>query len=513
MSKVAKKIITYNGTEEEAGACRKIAGQFYKIGDLTKENSGQCYLYEDTYYRETSTKLQWDHELERYNHVDNMVKGYTLNGLKYFTYNRSKNYHASEGLFVIDNTPTILKVNNLYWDFARGVYVPHQPGISKPAVLPRKPTYKTLSSEIYSLNEYNTTEIQQDFNKYVKTANLFDKFLHNYTYGLEIETDGGYFPENLFYKLGCVPLKDGSIMGTEITTLLYPPNINLMEELFNNTSQFCTATHNNSLHVNLSGFKNSPKFRVAMYLLYYRLQQEILAFTPLYKRDLQYFTDKRGGPKDHCKPMESLNIVHRYKKDTLDVEVKKADEIIFKFLNEGVYDDTYNIETRRHVRQGNAKWDHQNRYYALNLMPMYFGNVANSRIEFRLHSGTVNKYKSLIWIFICAAITKFVENNTDRILIGTDKITLDDVLYETIIREDNDEERFLLDYITTYINQRREKNTSYIMNHNGSIYGDEFSRDNSFVFEIQGKLSPFNYEFSRTVKEISTKRKPSKKGA
>lgn len=484
-----KKIITYNGVEAYASKCRKIAGQYYIIGDLSQRNSGQCYLYDGVYYRETSEKLKWDFELQTYNAVANMVKGYTPEGLGYFTRNPRENFQAHDNLFVFREE--VAKMNKLMWDYAKG-YFTTTPVAAKPTVMSRKPVYQTLNTETYSLTDYDTSTIEREFNKYEFTEHMFDKYLHNFIYGLEIETDAGYFPENLYYKLGAVPLKDGSINGTEITTLLYPPNINLMEELFTATGNYCNATQNNSLHVNISGFKNTAEFRVALYIFYYRLQQEILAFTPLYKRDLQYFQEKKGGPKDHCKPMESLNIVRKFKAATMKQDIAEADKTIFRFLNEGVYDSNCNLETRRHIRQGNNKWDHQNRYYALNLMPMYFGNIKNSRIEYRLHSGTVNKYKAMIWILICAAITKFVENNTTRILLGVDKITLDDVLYETIIKEDNDEERFLLEYITAYINKRRETNTKFVMNHQGSIYGDEFLRDSSFVFEIHG-ASLFNY--------------------
>lgn len=484
-----KKIITYNGTEAYASDCRKIAGQYYIIGKLNERNSGQCYVYDGVYYRENSEKLKWDFELQSYNLTVNMVKGYTDEGLGYFTRNIRENFSAHDGLFVFRQES--VKPNKLYWDYLKGYYS-LLPSAGRPTHMPRKPTYQTLNTETYSLTDYDVSNIEKEFNKYEFTEHMFDKYLHNYIYGLEIETDAGWFPENLYYKLGAVPLKDGSINGTEITTLLYPPNINLMEELFTATGTFCEANQNNSLHVNISGFKNTAEFRVALYIFYYRLQQEILAFTPLYKRDLQYFQEKKGGPKDHCKPMESLNIVRKFKTATMKQEIAEADKTIFRFLNEGVYDSTCNLETRRHIRQGNNKWDHQNRYYALNLMPMYFGNMANSRVEYRLHSGTVNKYKALIWILLCAAITKFVENNSTRILLGVDKITLDDVLYETIIREDNDEERFLLEYITEYINRRRDANTKYVMRHNGSIYGDEFSKDSSFAFEIHG-ASLFNY--------------------
>lgn len=496
-------IITYKGATAPENCCRKIKGQYYIIGDPNVKNSGECYLINDTYYRETSPKIAWDSEMKAYNLIEYMVKGYTDEGnIGYFTPIIQNNYLADDMLYV-QNDDAIIK-NKLSYDYHIGKYVSKNPLIGKPQIFDRRPNYNTLRTDIYSLSEYNIEEIERIFKAYPLESSPFDKFLNGFTYGLEIETEGGYFPENLYYKFGCVPLKDGSIQGTEITTLKYPPNFKLMSSLFDKVNQYCLANQNNSLHVNISGFKNTPEFRVAMYLLYYRLQQEILQFTPIYKRELEYLTGKRGGAKDHCKPMESLGIVRRYNENELASQVKSSDIIIFKFLNEGIYDVEHNIETRKHVRTGAHKWDMANRYYALNMIPLYFGNIESSRIEYRLHSGTVNKYKALAWIFITAAITKFVENNTKRILIGKDKITLDDILTEMMYNEESTEGIFLYNYIKAYIANRTENNLKLLMSHRHGIYGDEFSRDNSFQFEI-AKQSIFNFGEAAG--------KPKKKGA
>lgn len=487
-------IITYNGVEADPKLCRRINGAYYKIGDPNIKNSGQCYEIKGTYYRETSPKMSWDHELKQYELVDNMIYGWVNGGgLGWFTPDISTNHFASDGKMV--QSEYAIGINKLTYDYSRGIFVENKIKSSPHKIIGGRPTYQNLRTDIYSLSDYDTSLIEETFKNYKFTKSVFDKFLNNYTFGLEIETDMGWFPQCKYFKLGCVPLKDGSIGGSEITTLKYPASMRLMEELFDTCAQYTEATSNNSLHVNISGFKNTPDFRVALYVLYYRLQQEILQFTPIYKRSLEYFTTKQGGPKDHCKPMESLNIIKRYNEADLKQQITNSDIAIFKFLNENVYNSDSNIDTRVHAREGAHKWDHKNRYYALNLMPLYFGNPKGSRVEFRLHSGTVNKYKAMVWIFICSNIIKFVEKNATRILTGRDKITLEDVLMETMISENNPtpEETFIYNYIINYIAARTSQNMLMVVRPQNDVFGTEFINDRQFTFAIDG-ITLFNFE-------------------
>lgn len=507
------KIVTYNGIESSDDVCRKINGQWYKIGDRYTKGSGQCYDIEGTYYRETSPKMAWDAELKKYNTIDLMVSGWTEEGeLGYFTRRVTENYFAEDNL-IVQNDAAITK-NNLRYDYGKGLFNKNgslkfaQPQIFMGTA---KPSYTNLRNDVYNLSEYPVGLISIHFKEYPLKESIFDKFLHDQMFGLEIETDGGWLPENKYLKLGCVPLKDGSIKGTEITTLPYPANFKLMEDLFETCSKYTLATPNNSLHVNISGFSNTPMFRVAMYVLYYRIQQEIMAFIPLYKRSLEYLMNKTGGPKDHCKPLESLNIVHRYREDGLERAVNDADVAIFRFLNEGTYNNEYNIQTRKHVREGGHKWDQKNRYYALNMMPLYFGNAKNSRIEYRIHNGTVNKYKALNWIFICSCITKFVERNTHRILTSKEKITLDDILLETLSVGDTPEGNFLYSYLTEYIANKSAINARLVTKGSDDLYGEEFNKDNTYIFEI-GKKSIFNFseqQISNNIKSGKSSKKRS----
>ena len=488
-------IITYNGKTELRSACRSINNKFYKIGNVTIKDSGDCYLMTDgQYYRLAQGKIAWNFSTNVYDYVENMVKGYIPNKEKigYFNYDVKQNFNAVDNLLVFDDKT--IEMHKLHYDFTRGVFLETANGRNVPMQIREKPSYKTLPNTIYGMGDY-PKEILDDVTKSYKETlsntpkSIFDKYFEGLKFGLEIETDLGWWPEPYYYKFGCVPLKDGSIHGTEITTIPYEGRFNLFADLFKSMCKYTQATQNNSLHVNISGFKNTPEFRVAIYNMYYRLQQEINAFTPVYKRELAYFINKPGGAKDHCQPLEKLGVVFRYDEDEYSLQIEKSDIEIFKFLNEGHYNERCNIKSRRHIKEGGHKWDQHNRYRALNMIPLYFGNVAASRIEYRVHSGTVNPTKSLVWLFITSAITKFVENNAKRILCSKEKITLDDILKETY-EDETKEGLFLLEYIRSYIAQREITNTRIVTTH-GDIYGNEFLEDRQFAFKLNNKSDLF----------------------
>lgn len=475
-------VITYNGNKYPRTECRLINNKYYKIGNIKVKDSGDCYQINNTYYRMVSNKIAWDHELKQYNLIENMVQGYVpdkANPKGYFT--RSNNNILSSDNELILNEDTV-KIIGMKYDFSNGLYS-FNPVFSSPMVLRTKPSYRNLPTNIYGMADYpvelvdNISDVASS-QEYIKSR--FDKFFFNYTFGLEIETDGGWLPEKLYYKYGALPLKDGSILGTEITTLPNKLSVDYINKFFTDLSTYTMVQQNNSLHVNISGFDNTPKFRVALYNMYYRLQQEINQFIPIYKRELAYFLSKTGGAKDHCKPLESLGIVKRYNTETNN-DITESDKTIFRWLNEGVYNNIYNIETRRHQKQNSPKWEWHSRYYALNLMPLYFGRMDFSRVEYRIHSGTVNKHKALAWCFITAAITKFVELHADRILYTKDKIDLDEI-FNVVYDPSNDPDgKVMYDFLKTYIQIRTNDNVQRVVNHDGNIYGNEFRADNTFA--------------------------------
>ena len=488
-------VVTYDGSIHPRSKCRRIKDIYYLLGDPSVKDSGQCYLIGDTYYISNgiNAKVQWNYSRGGYTiDLKGLVKGYVdkKGTIGYFEPDVSQNLpacNADRQYLTIMNENCI--PTNMAYDFADGIIKPiSQISMSKPFVVERnKPTYSTLSSEYYGFGEdLNTRNVEKIFKQNLEKipVSVFDKYFGKYTHGLEIETDGGWLPEYVYYRHGALPLKDGSIYGTEITTFPYVPYkmFNNLKQLANECSKYTIATHNTSLHHNVGNVPNDPYFRVALWMLYCRLQSEIETFIPPYKRDQRFFAEKRGRGKDHCRIQESLGLLRRY--HDWKTEIPIADEEIRRFLNEGSVASKF-------VKRDHNKWDQRTRYYALNLLPMYFPKEGSQpRVEYRIHSGTVNPTKILCWTFLCTAITKFAEEQQERIFVGRDKITLEDVI-EFAFADGTPEGVFLTEYLKEYVKYRTKQHIDTL--NNDSVYGSEFKDDNSFVFQYK-KMSLLNYE-------------------
>lgn len=487
-------VVTYNGTVANRADCRKIGDNYYIIGKVNVKDSGQCYLINGTYYISNGplSKVQWNYTKKIYTtDLNGLVYGWVDNNgtLGYFESNPAEMLQVTENgkVFFAMNEKCILK--NFEYDFNDGLYK-HKLNVAYPEPYVsdrRKPTYGSLSTEYYGFGEDPNTKFVKEVSDMYEEKNIeehvFDKYFHNKTIGLEIETDGGWLPERYYYQYGALPLKDGSIYGTEITTFPYNKKyIGKIGGLLQKCSEYTVCSFNNSLHVNIGNIRNDANFRVALWMLYCRLQSEIESILPPYKRDAQYLTEKRGRGKDHCKLQEPLGLLKRYHNP--EIEIPLADKTIRTFLNEGNPGNSY-------VRQDNAKWEQRSRYYALNMMPAYFAKAGQApRIEFRVHSGTVNPIKTICWTLICVAITKFAEDNYGKIFKGDDKILLEDVLQYSFI-DGTPEGAFLYKYVMDYVNYRAALHTTAITQNN--VYGDEFSTDRQMTFKVNGKTI-LNYE-------------------
>jgi len=473
-------VVTFDGTTHPRSKCRKISNEFYLIGDVQVKDSGQCFLINDTYYtlRPSSAKIAWDHTRKQYNLIDQMVQGYVDNKLTfgYFTLSLTECLQASRDLYFMNET-CIPK--NYSYDFGSGIYT-DAPVIKKMSITERKPIRKMLRTDLYGFGEDPSTQkvLETSFNWIQNNVDrsVLDKYFKDYKYGLEVETDGGWLPERTFFRYGALPLRDGSIFGEEVTTAPYtgPRVFNTIRGLFKEMQKFNMSSQNNSLHVNVGNVPNTPEFRVALWVLYCRLQAEVEAMIPAYKRDQRYFLEKRGRGKDHCRYMESLGLLKRY--TNLKTEIPEADDIIRRFLNEG-------STSKEFKAQNQPKWEQKTRYYSLNFLPLYFEqNAKRHRIEYRIHSGTVNPTKALNWILICTAITHYAQTMQNTIFEGKVKITLSDVIDHAF--QDGEEGTELANYLKAYVQQRTREHIATIEQDN--LYGTEFLNDNGYKFIFGG---------------------------
>lgn len=154
----------------------------------------------------------------------------------------------------------------------------------------------TFSRRYEAIESFNIFEGRQK----VINPESFDitPYLH-YTFGLEFETSMGYVPENLCFRDGLIPLRDGSISGLEYSTVVLGGNegLSLLKQQVETLKKYTAFNKECSLHVHLGGFPLNPDAIYRAYLICKFLEGEIENIVPpLTFKSGQY---KENG-KDYC---------------------------------------------------------------------------------------------------------------------------------------------------------------------------------------------------------------------
>lgn len=125
-----------------------------------------------------------------------------------------------------------------------------------------------------------------------------------YSFGLEFETSQGYVPEDLCYRDGLIPLRDGSISGIEYSTVVLSGNegIALLEQQLESLKKYTDFNKECSLHIHFGGFPLSREKIFNLYQLCKSLEEEISNLVPRYT----FTTCKyKANGKDYCKRLSS----------------------------------------------------------------------------------------------------------------------------------------------------------------------------------------------------------------
>lgn len=503
-----KMVITVTGDSFPRSQCRKIEGCFYKLGDVKKQNSGDCYEIthdgKTTVYRAKNPNLIWDYTdncycLREDKHINGIVdfdaktKRF-ING--YFQLNIYNNIFMS-GQRVISAEPLRkagMSFNPMKNVWESSIFV--QKAYSSTAINEgiSKIIYESFSDSFYSTSEHSffkkSQQLADDWAEKNIADSVFDRFFDRYTIGVEAETCAGNIPENYLFRTGLLPLRDGSIVGHEFTsTVIGSKYFGRFKEIFEQLSKNCFTNQNCSLHYHFGNIPKSKEFTVSLWMLYYRLQDSIESLCPPYKRDLHYLTKKRvssgtaNGIKDHCKRLP--NLFPSLKITNID----EAFDMLLTFFNDNQLPAKSNSSNLifKHRKEGRPKWDYEARYYAINFIPFLF-EEGKQTIEFRFHSGTVNFYKAFAWALICSALLQYAEINMERIFEGKEKIRLIDVI--SVLNDGTPESNFLVLWLSEYISERSLSHQKLVIKND--IFGKEFYDDNNYTFTVNG-MSPLNY--------------------
>ncbi len=213
-----------------------------------------------------------------------------------------------------------------------------------------------------------------------------------YTFGLEFETSQGYIPEELCFRDGLIPLRDGSISGLEYSTVVLNGNdgIRLLRQQLGTLKKYTDFNKECSLHIHFGGYTLSPDKLFRLYTVCKNLEYELSTIVPEYTFRSHVY--KESG-KDYCKPLPRFeSFGHMYK--------LLVGRTFFGDLTQAHPND---IERKR-------KWQVNGRYFWVNFINALCYNV-NKTIEFRFLRPTYNFNKIILWIYILNAIMVFAENS------------------------------------------------------------------------------------------------------
>lgn len=482
-------VTTVMGDKEYRRNCKYIKGKYYRV-------DRDCFEVQSKFYRKDSGLIVFDSAKSKWELKTNpnLVKGVVSfeKGspvIGYFTanlYDNCKMVDHSAGTIPCINTELLLK-NGYFEDVANGIYYNRKEvGERSYQKMITIRNEHNFTNKGYNIEE-NGSEFEQkkiafrDYSAKPTKENIgYGKLLGTTTYGMEIETSAGNIPEHIQNRHGLVACRDGSIQSAEWVTvpMAGAKGVQSIVTLSKEMIKRCDIDINCSYHIHLGNISVDKLALTTLYILAYKIQDEIFKMFPYYK------TDPRGiKRKNYCQKLKKMCIhpLVDFSKAGYNQYVDEVYERIFTFLSDGTPPDQWRRSSRQHpIAQ---KWNRHSRYYWLNLQNMIFSERETA--EFRLHTATTNSAKMINWLFICNAIVRYAENNVQKILSDS-KIKLSDVLdYYADHFKGNESAEFLSEYLKAYYKERC-KVFKKDMESGDKVSNHDITNDKDFKFSYKG---------------------------
>lgn len=241
---------------------------------------------------------------------------------------------------------------------------------------------------------YSTRYLEEMFQAKHKVTNTV---LYNYvkempyTFGLEFETSAGYIPEEELYRIGLIPLRDGSITGLEYSTIVLQGNsgLNTLREQIEVLKEYTIFDKECSLHIHYGSFELTPEVLLRLNNLF--AGSDINNYVvPWAFCTSQY----KANGKDYCIKNKSF---------------VTFDSMYSSLVGKPFYGSLY--QPHPADTSGDRKWNISSRYKALNLVnAMCYDNAKTA--EFRCLRPSYNFDKILVWLFVLGAFVKYAEDKT-----------------------------------------------------------------------------------------------------
>ena len=211
-----------------------------------------------------------------------------------------------------------------------------------------------------------------------------------YTFGLEFETSQGYVPEDVCYRDGLIPLRDGSITGPEYSTVVLKggEGLSLLHQQVETLKEYTNFNKECSLHVHLGGYPLKPDTIYNLYLVCKSIESELECILPALTFNSSRYKD---NGKDYCK---KLSLYDSFE----DMYSHLVGRQFFGSFTQAHPDD----------KERKRKWNIPTRYYWCNFINALCYQV-NKTIEFRFLRPTYSFKKILLWLYIFNGILKYAE--------------------------------------------------------------------------------------------------------
>ena len=238
----------------------------------------------------------------------------------------------------------------------------------------------------------------------------------DYTFGLEFETSQGYIPEDICYRDGLIPLRDGSITAPEYSTVVLKGNqgISLLHQQIETLKEYTSFNKECSLHVHLGNYPLKPDTIFNLYKVCKYLENELESILPRLTFCSRAYKDNE---KDYCKKLKNYSSFE-------DMYYKLVGRKFFGSFTQAHPDD----------RERKRKWNVVNRYYFVNFINALCYKV-NKTIEFRFLRPTYNFKKILLWLYIFNGILKYAEKYYNQDCYVTLKIIMKKCYPEKLVNE------------------------------------------------------------------------------
>lgn len=485
-----KIVLSINGLEIYESSCRLIDDNYYIIGDVNIEHSGDVFLINKRYIR--IENLVYNNTIKKYtlpskDLLEGVVSFDSSNKPKFGYFEKNMLYNV---ILFNENSEMILCLNKnivplcYREELSTGYYFHISLKKAKDLnniIEVSRELKESLPYDSRGITDKFKSKFEKNYNPIItKSVKTYSPLLKNYTFGLEFETTKGVLSKEKMDILPLIPLRDGSISGLEYVTVPLSGELGL-QALIDSVEELKSKTvfdNSCALHYHIGGIPRTPEFILAFYKISSFFQDEMFSMFPLYKK--YNFGVKR---KNYSKPFP-VNKINSLLDSSIDIENKSKVHynfnVLFKYLSEGYGFEQYgndlsNVLEHPRDPNGNQKWNISTRYYANNLIPLIFGN--KQTIEFRIHTPTYDINKIVNFLLFNIYIIDFTVMNTKQILenpsffVNIDNFRDFIKIYLRNSKIDSSSKKILIDYHISYINTRIKRTEQ--ANSAGLIEGDE----------------------------------------